>query len=183
VQAFITSYCRGNTWMTNDFGKPGMPGPDEAPYARLTLTNWIASMQEDGLAQSVTLRCSDAAPLARAVALKFTLYEDQPYLDAEWTIEAKTPNPIPEGGWLCLPVAIDQPEFRLARLGSVMDPARDFIEGANRHLFCLNSGMTITGPDGFGVGLCPLDSPLVSLDEPGLWRFSLDFLPRARAFL
>jgi hypothetical protein len=170
--------------VTNDFGKPGMPGPDKAPYARLTLTNWIASMQEDGLAQSATLRCSDGAPLARAATLKYTLYEDQPCLDVESTIEAKTPNPIPEGGWLCLPFAIDQPEFRLARLGSVMDPARDIIKGANRHLFCLNSGMTITGPDGVGVGLCPLDSPLVSLDEPGLWRFSLDFVPRrARVFV
>src|SRR5262249_34186132 len=38
-------------------------------------------------------------------------------------------------------------------------------------------------PDGSGIGLCPLDSPLVSLDEPGLWKFSLDFVPkRARVY-
>ena len=44
--------------------------------------------------------------------------------------------------------------------------------------------MTVTGPDGFGVGLCPLDSPLVSLAEPGLWRFSHQFIPkRARIFV
>src|SRR6185437_5401892 len=58
------------------------------------------------------------------------------------------------------------------------------IEGGNRHLLCLNSGMTVTGSDGFGVGICPLDSPLVSLDEPGLWLFSLHFIPkRARIYV
>ena len=31
---------------------------------------------------------------------------------------------------------------------------------------------------GTGIGLCPLDSPCVSLEEPGLWKFSLDFLPK-----
>ena len=28
------------------------------------------------------------------------------------------------------------------------------------------------------MGLCPLDSPLVSLDSPGCWKYSKDFVPR-----
>ncbi|MGH7968699.1 MAG: glycosyl hydrolase-related protein, partial [Limisphaerales bacterium] len=48
----------------------------------------------------------------------------------------------------------------------------------------LNGGMMVTGGDGFGVALCPLDSPLVSLGEPGLWKFSLNDHPRrARVFI
>ena len=161
-----------------------MPGPDKSPYAALTLTNWTVSVQASPLAKTIILRSADAAPLAKSVTLKYTLYESQPYLDVEWTVEDKTPNPMPEGGWLCLPFAIDQPKFQLARLGSLIDPARDIIDGGNRHLLCLNSGMTITGRDGYGVGLCPLDSPLVSLDEPGLWKFSLHYTPqRARVFV
>lgn len=185
VQAFMQAYCRGKGgWVDNDFGKPGMPGPDRVPYARLTLTNWTASVSEDGFAKTLTLRCAGAAPLGRAVTMTYTLYEEQPYLDIKWSIEEKTPNPLPEGGWLCLPFAVEHPRFALARLGSLIDPAKDIIEGGNRHLFCLNSGMTITGQDGYGIGLCPLDSPLVSLDEPGLWKFSLDFVPRrARVFV
>jgi hypothetical protein len=181
VDAYMKSYCR---WPYADFGKPGMPGPDKSPYAALTLTNWMISVRSSPVAKSIILRSADAAPLARAVTLKYTLYESQPYLDVEWAVEDKTPNPIPEGGWLCLPFAIDQPRFQLARLGSLMDPAKDILEGGNRHLLCLNSGMTITGRDGVGVGLCPLDSPLVSLDEPGLWKFSLHYTPRrARVFV
>jgi hypothetical protein len=34
------------------------------------------------------------------------------------------------------------------------------------------------GQGGVGVGLCPLDSSCVSLDEPGLWKFALDYTPK-----
>jgi hypothetical protein len=184
VDAFTKAYTRG--WAAqpgSDFDKP-IPVSQQLPYAAMTLTNWILTVQTTPLAKTIVLHSADAAPLAKSVTLKYTLYEAKPYLDVEWAMDDKTPNPIPEGGWLCLPFNLPQPHFELARLGSLIDPARDIIDGGNRHLLCLNSGMTVTGPDGFGVGLCPLDSPLVSLDEPGLWRFSLHYTPkRARVFI
>lgn len=78
-------------------------------------------------------------------------------------------------GWLCLPLAIDQPKFHLGRLGAIVDPARDTARGANHEVFCLNSGMTVTGTDGKGIGLCPADSPLVSIGRPGIWRHTKEF--------
>ena len=187
VEAFDRAYCRNfreGTWMTKDFGKPDMPGSDQSPYAKITLTNWTVSVQSNDVAKTILLTCASATPLAKAVTIKYTLYQAQPYVDVEWAIDGKTPNPIPEGGWICLPFAIDNPSFQLGRLGSIIDPARDIIDGGNRHLLCLNSGMTVTGSDGFGVGLCAMDSPLVSLDEPGLWKFSHTFIPkRARVYV
>jgi len=181
VEAFVESYSpvwKEKGWIYKDFGKPNMPGADRAPYARITLTNWTVSVREDAVSQTVSLRCTNAAPLGKTVTIQYTLYQAEPYLDIEWAIDGKTPDPVPEGGWIPLPFAIEHPQFRLARLGSIIDPATDIIDGGNRHLFCLNSGMTVTGPDGFGVGICPLDSPLVSLDEPGLWQFSWHFIPK-----
>ena len=187
VDAFDRVYCRNfreGTWMTKDFGKPSMPGTDQLPYARMTLTNWTVSTGKDLSAQTIILRCDNAAPLAKAVSVRYRLYHFQPYIDIEWSVDSKTPNPIPEGGWICLPLAIQKPSFRLGRLGSIIDPAEDILDGGNRRLLCLNSGMTVTGPDGFGVGICPMDSPLVSLDEPGLWQFSRDFVPsHARVYV
>ncbi len=184
VNAFVQAYCRG--WALthgSDFDKP-IPASEQLPYAVLTLTNWTIAVQSSPLAQTIILQSADAAPLAKSVTLKYTLAAGQPYLDLEWTITDKTANPLPEGGWLCLPFNLEQPKFELARLGSLMDPAKDIVDGGNRHLLCLNSGLTVTGPDGFGVGLCPLDSPLVSLGEPGLWQFSLhDFPRRGRVFI
>jgi hypothetical protein len=188
VTAFVKAYCTQQAlsrgWANKDFGKPNLPGPDQLPYARTAPTNWTISIRENALGKTLILRRADAEPLAKDISIKYTIYEEQPYLDIEWAVDDKTPDPVPEGGWLCLPLAIDHPAFRLGRLGSIIDPARDIISGGNRHLLCLNSGMTVTGPDGYGVGLCSLDSPLVSLDEPGLWRFSLDYVPkRARVYV
>lgn len=184
VDAFVNSYCRN--WAlspTSDFNKP-IPEALQRPYAALTLTNWTLGTQSDALEKSVILTSADANPLARSISLKYTLYAGKPYLDIEWTINDKTANPLPEGGWLCLPFNLEEPKFKLSRLGSLIDPASDIIDGGNRHLLCLNSGMIITGRDGFGIGLCPLDSPLVSLDERGLWKFSMHYTPkRARVFI
>ena len=184
VDAYMQAYCR--SWAlspASDFNKP-IPAALQLPYAALSPTNWSLAVQATPLGKSIVLHSADAAPFAKSLTLKYTLYDAQPYLDVEWVVDGKTPDPIPEGGWLCLPFNLAQPRFELARLGSLIDPARDIVDGGNRHLLCLNSGMTVTGPDGFGVGLCPLDSPLVSLDEPGLWRFSLHYTPRrARVFI
>jgi hypothetical protein len=79
---------------------------------------------------------------------------------------------------LCFPFAVAQPQFRLGRLGGPIDPAKDIVSGANRHYFCLSHGLTVTDREGIGLGLCPLDSSCVSLDEPGLWKFSLDYTPK-----
>jgi len=183
VNAYCTKYALDRGWANKDFGKPNLPGPDELSYARIRLTNWTTSVRQNAFGRILTLHCADAAPLGKTVTIKYTLYEVQPYIDIEWAISGKTPNPIPEGGWLCLPFDIARPAFRLGRPGSIIDPTKDIIAGGNRHLICLNSGMTVTAPDGSGIGLCPLDSPLVSLDEPGLWKFSLDFVPkRARVY-
>jgi hypothetical protein len=41
----------------------------------------------------------------------------------------------------------------------------------------VNSGVSITQADKSGVGLTPMDSPLISLGEPGLWKFALEHIP------
>ena len=156
-----------------------MPGPDKSPYARIALTNWRMTVHRGRLPpRSVIARRRYAATLGK-ISVRSTIRYTRTGRTStfEWNIEDKTPDPIPEGGWLCLPFAIDHPQFKLGRLGSIIDPAKDIITGGNRKLLCLNSGMTITGPDGNGVGLCPLDSPLVSLGEPGLWKYSDDYVP------
>ena len=178
VEEFGRAYCRNpRAWVYGDFGKAGMPGPDKSPYARIAPRNWQMKVFRGRHDQEVQLLSTDATPLGKIVSIDYVLYEDRPYVDIRWDIVDKTPDPIPEGGWLCLPFNIDHPQFKLGRLGSIIDPAKDIITGGNRKLLCLNSGMTITGPDGNGVGICPLDSPVVSLGEPGLWKYSDNYVP------
>jgi hypothetical protein len=167
----------------NAYGRPGYSWPKgdlpkETAYAALTPPAWSLAVQHTAVADVATLTAADTLGLAKGIVLVFTLNRHEPSIDVEWRVSEKTPDPMPEGGWLCFPLAVAQPHFLLGRLGGPVDPAKDIVPGANRHYFCLNSGLMITGADGTGVGLCPLDSSCVSLDEPGLWKFSLDCVPK-----
>jgi len=170
--AFHNAYGRpGYTWFKGNL-------PEGAARAALTPPAWSLAVRRTATADVATLTAIDTLGLAKKLCLVFSFSRQQPYADVDWRVTDKTPDPMPEGGWLCFPFAIAQPQFLLGRLGGPIDPAKDIAEGANRHYFCLNSGLTIRGGDGTGVGLCPLDTPCVSLGEPGLWKFSLDYVPR-----
>jgi hypothetical protein len=167
----------------NAYGRPGYSWPkgnlpQDAVAAALTPSTWRLTVRRDATADVATLTAADPLGLAEAIALVFTLPRNQPGVEVEWRVTNKTADPRPEGGWLCFPFAVEQPRFLLGRLGGPIDPAKDIVTGANRHYFCLSNGLTVTGPDGGGVGVCPLDSSCVSLDAPGLWQFALDHTPR-----
>ena len=169
----------------NAYGRPGYSWPkgdlpNGTTYDALTPREWKISIRRSGAADIATLSAADTLGLAKGIDIVFTFPRHQPYMEVGWRVTDKSPNPLPEGGWLCFPLAVSEPRFLLGRLGGPIDPARDIVPGANRHYFCLNTGITVAGRNG-GIGLCPLDSPCVSLDEPGLWKFSLDYVPRKSA--
>ncbi len=49
------------------------------------------------------------------------LPQHEPYVEVGWRVTEKTPDPLPEGGWLCLPCAVKEPQFRLGRLAGPME--------------------------------------------------------------
>lgn len=170
--AFHNAYGRpGYSWSKGDL-------PADTKYAALTPSSWRMAVEQSPVGDVVTLTATDTLGLAKAMSIVFTLPRHQPYVEVEWRVSEKTPDPMPEGGWLCFPFAVADPHFKVGRLAGPIDPAKDVIRGANRYYFCLNTGLTVTGPEGAGMGLCPLDSSCVSLDEPGLWKFDLDYLPK-----
>jgi hypothetical protein len=206
VDRFFKAYSRmPGGWALADLGKPGMPEPGTQPsladvhatapgepnfgamgkpgipnskYLSTSPAGWKLATQRNSSVDVFTLTAGDTKGLARAYQIKFTFAHHDPSVEVEWSVTDKTPDKTPEGGWLCFPFAIDQPRFTLGRPGSLIDPACDIIPGANRHLYAVASGVAIAGSDNRGVGLCPLDSPLVSLDHPGLWQWSMDFVPK-----
>jgi hypothetical protein len=120
----------------------------------------------------------DPANHLPAASLRVSLHRAQPFIDLELTIINKAKDNWPEADWLCLPFKLIAPQFSVWRNLGIMDPARDILTGANRHLYAVGLGVTITGADGASISLCPLDHPLISLDLPGAWKFSLDFVPK-----
>jgi hypothetical protein len=98
-------------------------------------------------------------------------------LEVSWQ---KQPDTWPEAAWICLPFKCDNPMFRLGRIGADVDPVKDMItDNANYHLWWVNNGVAVyDGKTGEGVGICSQDAPLVSLDEPGEYKFDQRFEPK-----
>jgi len=178
-----TRYCSdyqqgrwGNT-LHPGLHKPGMP--QEIPYRRASPSKGSIKITRDVHCETALMSLAgDPALHLPASSLQVTLQRHQPYIDLEITIKDKALDNWPEADWLCLPFKVKRPRFCVGRTLGLMDPARDILRGANRHMYAVGPGVTITDADGAGVAICPLDHPLISLDTPGCWRFSLDFIPK-----
>jgi hypothetical protein len=177
--AHVKAYC-GTTggWVEADFAKSQMPPAKQVPHVTASPRNFQLSTRRGPCSTVATMRADAGNQVPHGVIVRLTLWADQPYVDVSCQIIDKRPDPWPEACWLAFPVKIERPRFRLGRLGSVTDPARDIPRSANFDTFCLNTGVNVLAGDGRGVGLCPVDSPLVGLGYRGLYRYTRTFEPR-----
>jgi hypothetical protein len=182
VAAYVKAYVKINAdWAINELGKPSMPPAGKAPYRAASPKGFGLRFERSYGTRVAVMEAAASAEVPYAVSTKVLLYRDEPYFDLEMTIHAKPADPWPEAGWICLPFKIAAPRFRLGRQGSIIDPTKDIVVGANRNLCDLDTGVAVFETEGRGVGVCPIDNPLISLGEPGCWKYSLDFLPNRPA--
>jgi alpha-mannosidase len=187
VASYVQSYVKINAdWALNELGKPSMPSAEVLPYRACSPTNFTVNYTNSWLAAEATMDAQPSSQVpfgvsARVVLYNFELWRGMPFFDLEITIHNKPADPWPEAAWVCLPFDIESPQFRIGRLGSIIDPARDIVPGANHDLFAVDTGIAVFGADGRGFGICPLDSPLVSLGEPGGWKYTTNATPKRAA--
>ncbi len=178
VAAYVRDYVKIRAdWAINELGKPPMPPATEVPYHSASPAHCSLHFEERPYEIAAVMHAPAGAGVPHAVTTRLVLYSELPYADLEVTIHDKPQDSWPEACWICLPFQVEKPRFRLGRLGSIVDPARDLVPGSNHDLLWLNTGLSITGPDGRGVGLCPIDQPLVSLERPGCMKYSPVFVP------
>ena len=175
IKTFLKTYMKSQPSWNVHFGKGDMPPASEIAYSAASPKDFSLDVRRGDVSITATMTAKIGEGGPSTVSLVTTLYRDQPYVDFEWLITDKRPDQWPEAGWLCLPIRQKKPSFLLGRLGSLVDPARDTCRSSNFELFCLASGMTVSSPGGDGVGLCPVDSPLVSIGRPGVYQFSREF--------
>jgi hypothetical protein len=178
IDNWMNTYPRiKNGWGLNDFGKPGIPDAEKMPYLTFTPNTWKIKVTHSAIADIATLTAVSTEGHARGYMLTFTFPRNAAYVDVEWSVESKTPDKQPEGGWLCFPFKVEKPIFTVGRLGGPINPATDIIPGTNRHLMAVTTGVSMTQADQSGAALASIDAPLVSLGEPGLWKYSMDYVP------
>jgi hypothetical protein len=113
-------------------------------------------------------------PQEISMTLRLSGYEPTADVALSWQ---KQPDSWPEAAWLCLPFKVDNPVFQLGRLGGIADPVKDMnIENANHHLWWMNTGAAVYDSNtGSGVGFYSPDAPLLSVGEPGEYKFDSHF--------
>jgi hypothetical protein len=180
VQSYVKAYVKTDAeWGINELGKPSLPSVSEVHGTNVSPGTFSMHIEQTPISAIAIKESVADSTLTHATTTRVILYDKQPYVDLEITLHNKPFDPWPEAGWLCMPFNIDQPEFRLGRLGSIVNPATDIIPGCNFDILALNTGMTIQDRGGRGIGLCPMDNPLVSLGQPGCYQYSKYYSPKA----
>ena len=136
--------------------------------------------QKNGEEISVTYFGEMQVHYPHRFSVVYQIRKNSPYAEVTWNVQNKQAEANPEAGWLVFPCRADNPQFRLGRTGGVVDPAKDFVPQTNHDFYFLNTGMAITDGKN-GIGINTPDAPGVSLERPGLFRFSKNFKPQTPA--
>ncbi len=176
VDAYAAAYIKGGwDWAPAELGRPNLDDrPGFVASGTAPVIRWEAD--NDRVAAVALFGSTDRVP--HAYTLVYELEAGTPALKITCSIHAKPADPWPEAGWLAFPFAIDDPEFRVGRLGGIADPSKDFVKGSNYDYFLIQHGVALFDKDGAGFAVTSPDAPAVSLDRPGLWTWSGDFIPR-----
>jgi hypothetical protein len=171
-------FPKNEEWPHPGMHKPGMISETVVPYRAASPKKGSITITKKDLIQTAILRMQgDSINHLPANELHIRLKTGMPYLDMECKILNKKRDNWPEADWLCLPFNVKDPTFKIGRALGTINPVTDLIPGSNRHVYAVGSGVTITDSDGSGIAVLPLDHPLVSLGEPGIWKFSRDYVP------
>jgi alpha-mannosidase len=177
VDAYAKAYIKGGwEWAPAELGRPNLDDRDGyAACGSAPVVRWEIS---DTRAMAFVLfKASERVP--QTYTLIYALEAGRPALEITWSIQSKQADPWPEAGWIAFPFNIEDPEFRVGRLGGIADPTKDFVKGSNFDYYMTQHGVALyNSTSGAGFAVTSPDAPAVSLDRPGLWTWTGDFIPR-----
>lgn len=160
-------------WAYDDMSKTGL-NTDEyknVPHKDTIADKLEISYEKNNDSITAVMKGAGVENRYDGVELRVTLHSGNEYIDIDWAIDGKVDDPWPMADWLTLPFNVNDPQYRLHRLGGVMDPEKDIVKDTQANNLALDGGMMIVDKSGNGIGLCSKDAPLVSIGKPGIWKF------------
>lgn len=173
---YIDSYLKVRlSWGISEFGRPNL---DDTPYKRVDGGKAKVTYYSDVVSAKAVMQFTKEMGNPHNYSLALALYKNLPYLELNWFIDGKDADPWPEAGWISFPFKVETPEFKVGRLGAVIDPLKDIIKGSDFDYYLINNGIALHDKQMNGFGLSTPDAPGISLDRPGLWKYTGNFIPK-----
>ncbi|RTE10646.1 DUF5054 domain-containing protein [Paenibacillus whitsoniae] len=178
---FVKAYSYDLTdWYVNDFGKPGYPRIDHQSYAvqlkKVSISNgegWGAIEIHFTTPEESWERFGNG----EEVRLSIRLDEGQPFADLGVHVLRKASTAYAESGHFTFALNAAHPSYRFQKLGSVVNPLADIEKGANTRLHCASHWVDVQdGP--VGLAIMPMDTPLFSIGEKGIYQYSKTYTPQ-----
>jgi alpha-mannosidase len=183
ITAFIKKYAyRFYDWGIHDFGKTGYP-EQQKRVSFTTSAPELNLVQEDN---SMRIEClsfgeresHDEYGNAGKISWSISLHAESPYLDIELQLKDKEETPKAESGSLVFPLKLDQAQYRINKMGTVIDPIRDLVPSSSTLLNCCEYFVDVTDGKGeVGMSIVPLDSPLFYIGKNGIWDYEHQYKP------
>lgn len=187
IEKYIIDYNKYLTdWIVNDCGKPGYPAGQQ--HCTFSYGNFEMESSNGHNWGSITLsrKISDESikNYGNAKEIKITIiaYKEEKQLDLKYDLLKKEETALLETGHFVFPIAIDNPKYRINKLGCVIDPVNDIIQGCNKDLFCCDKWTDISN-EKRGITIIPIDMPIFSYDEPGTVKFDKNNSPNKPTLL
>ena len=172
---YAKDYIKGGwDWAPAELGRINL---SDDPYRSSTGAEPKVQIEKTGQSVSAYFSYQQSKSMPHDYSIRYRLVAGLPYLEVNWAINSKPADSWPEGGWLCFPLNIDNPKFLLGRTGAISNPAVDFVKGSNFDYCFVQEGIAILDKNNQGIGLYSPDLPGISLDRPGLWKYSKNFMP------
>ncbi len=179
LNGYLADYCAVlRDWAVNDMGKAGYP--KDQPHLRFVPDrfdilcengyNWGKITITTGITDESHLKYGNAAEFKTSIIA----YEDREYVDISYELTGKSETPMIESGHFVFPLAVDNPQYSINKLGAVIDPETDILPGCNKDLHCMGKWMDVSNEE-HGMAVIAIDMPLFSFNEPGVLKYDRDF--------
>jgi alpha-mannosidase len=169
-------------WGVHDFGKTGYP-EQQKRFSSTTSAPEVRLIHEADRVKIECIAAGDSQSVgeygnAGRILWTISLKAKQAFLDMELRLEGKQETPKAESGSLVLPLKLDQAQYRVNKMGSLIDPMRDIVPSSSTLLHCCEYFVDVTDGAGVaGMAVIPLDTPLLFIGKNGMWDFEHDYKP------
>ena len=179
VDKYLKDYCSvPSAWGVKDNGRENYPDCAHQTFAPKFIGYAIEG-------RDLVLRYHGTATKdfgdANEICIRITLPEAGDELPVSLSLVGKQATPYIESGSFVMPLAMDDPDYRLHKNGQWIDPKVDIADYADHALYCIED-LAQASQDGATVSVEVLDTPLLAIGETGIYIFRKQYEQHAPAF-